>query len=351
VAKSARSAGIAESVSLLVIARDTWTIGANLTRSSTTERVVELRMQTDQRHDVVVIGGGPAGVSAALECFDINLDTILLEGRPTLGGQLGEIPNSIRNVAAGQFADGPALQAGLQQATAILGDRVLAGHDVTEANLRDGWVKAGGGRFHARAILIATGSAPQVLLAAPDGAFGGDVTYHVESRPDHFLGRDVVVVGGGDSATLDALELAATASSVKLVHRGDVLTARPDIVERVRQDRRIEDLPGWEVESAHGAERLEEIVLLHPSTSERRRVAAGGLVVKISRLPSTVVFRGQLELDRREAILVDRALQSSQPGVFAAGDVVAGSYWRVATAFGQGVLAARSILRHLEAMP
>jgi thioredoxin reductase len=71
--------------------------------------------------------------------------------------------------------------------------------------------------------------------------------------------------------------------------------------------------------------------------------------VKISRVPSTTVFRGQLELDRREAIVVDGTLQTSQPGVFAAGDVVAGSYWRVATAFGQGVLASRSILRHLEA--
>ena len=84
-------------------------------------------MHAEQHHDVVVIGGGPAGVSAALECFDINLDTIVLEGRPTLGGQLREIPNSVRNVAAGRFDDGPALQAELQRSTAILGDRVLAG--------------------------------------------------------------------------------------------------------------------------------------------------------------------------------------------------------------------------------
>jgi thioredoxin reductase (NADPH) len=306
-------------------------------------------MPVDQHHDVVVIGGGPAGASAALECFDINLDTIVLEGRPMLGGQLGEIPNSVRNLAAGQFEDGAALQTGLQRATAILGDRVLVGHDVTEADLRAGWVHAGGGRFHARALVIATGSVQQMLPAAPDGAYGGDVTYHVESRPDHFSGRDVVVVGGGDSATLDALELAATASSVKLVHRSEELTARPDIVERLRQDHRVEDLPGWEVESAHGADRLEELVLVHHSTGERREVKAGGLVVKISRVPRTTVFRGQLELDRREAIVVDGTLQTSQPGVFAAGDVVADSYWRVATAFGQGVLAARSILRHLEA--
>ncbi len=306
-------------------------------------------MPADQHHDVIVIGGGPAGANAALESFDIGLDTVVLEALPTLGGQLREVPNSIRNVAAGVFEDGPALQAGLQRATAILGDRVLTDHKVTEANLRAGWVQSGDRRFHARALLIATGSVPQALPAAPDGAFGGDVTYHVESRPDHFAGRDVVVVGGGDSATLDALELAATASSVRLVHRSDTLTARPDIVERLREDHRIEDLPGWEVESAQGTDRLEEVVLVHRSTNERRKVAVGGLVVKISRILSTAVFRGQLDMDRREAIVVDGTLQTSQSGVFAAGDVVAGSYWRVATAFGQGVLAARSILRHLGA--
>jgi thioredoxin reductase (NADPH) len=311
--------------------------------------VVELSMQADQHHDVVIIGGGPAGVSAALECFDINLDTVVLERRPTLGGQLREIPHSVRNLAAGRFEDGPTLQAALQRSSAILGDRVLLGHEVTEADLGDGWVKAGGARFHATSLLIAAGSVRQVLPAAPDGAFGGDVTYQVAPRSDRFSGRDIIVVGGGDSATLDALELAATASSVKLVHRSVPLTARQDIVERVKRDHRIQDLPGWEVESVIGTDRLEQVVLLHPVTGERRNVPAGGLIVKISRLPRTAAFRGQLDLDRREAVVVDAALQTSLPGVFAAGDVVAGSYWRVATAFGQGVLAARSILRHVEA--
>src|SRR5580693_4556977 len=136
-------------------------------------------MSADQHHDVIVIGGGPAGANAALECFDIGLDTVVLEALSTLGGQLGEIPNSIRNVAAGVFEDGPALQAGLQRATEILGDRVLTDHEVTEADLRAGWVQARNRRFQARALLIATGSVPQALPAAPDGAFGGDVTYHV----------------------------------------------------------------------------------------------------------------------------------------------------------------------------
>jgi thioredoxin reductase (NADPH) len=303
---------------------------------------------SDRLHDVVVIGGGAAGISCALECFDIKLDTVLLEARPVVGGQLDEIHHTIRNVATGSFEDGPALQAAMERTAAILGDRLLVGCQVDRADFEAGWVEASGQRLRSRTFLIATGSKPERLSAAPDGAFEGDVTYEIESQPDQFAGRDVVVVGGGDSATLDALELAATASSVKLVHRADHLTARHDIAQRLRQDPRVEDYPGWEVESTAGNERLKEVVLVHRATGERRRVPAGGLVVKISRDPATAMFQGQLTLDRRGAIEVDASLQSSQPGVFAAGDVVAGSYWRVAAALGQGSLAARSILRHLE---
>ena len=90
---------------------------------------------------------------------------------------------------------------------------------------------------------------------------------------------------------------------------------------------------------------------MRTTTEERRTVAAGGLIVKISRVPRTGAFRGQLELDRNGAVVVDEQLRTSRPGVFAAGDVVAGAYWRVATALGQGSLAARSILRHIEELP
>jgi thioredoxin reductase (NADPH) len=306
-------------------------------------------MVTEQRHEVVVIGGGPTGVSAALECFNNKLDTILLEARPVLGGQLAEIPFDVRNVATGWYADGRALQSGLQRSAELLGDRVLLEHPVSSASLSTGVVEAHGARFHGKAILIASGSRRQELPAAPDGAFGGCVTYQLEHRPDGFRGQPVVVVGGGDSATLDALELAATASSVTLVHRSEQLTARRDIVARVRTEHRIVDVPGWEVESLRGSDRLEEVVLVRGSTGEHRTVAAGGLVVKISRAPCTEPYRGQIELDRRGFVVSREELRTSCAGVFAAGDVVAGAYWRVASALGDGMRAARSMLRYLEA--
>ena len=305
-------------------------------------------MRDEEHHDLVVIGGGPAGVSCALECFDIQLDTVLFETHRVLGGQLVEIPHRVRNVAAGEFENGRALQQELERSSAILADRVRLEQRVTRADLGDLSVEVDGRRITAKAILIATGTAKQQLPGALDGAFGGDVTYQIESGTGRFVGRDVVVIGGGDSATLDALALARGGSSVLLVHRSERLTARRDIVDDVRDEPRIADLPGWELDAVRGTDRLEEVVLVRTTTEERRTVAAGGLIVKISRVPRTGAFRGQLELDRNGAVVVDEQLRTSRPGVFAAGDVVAGAYWRVATALGQGSLAARSILRHIE---
>ena len=306
-------------------------------------------MAGEEQHDVVVVGGGVAGVNCALECFDIQLDTVLVEANTALGGQLPEILHSVRNVAAGRFEDGVGLQRALLESAEVLGDRVRLSHPVTAADVEGRAIEVDGGRLSGRALVVATGTRRQLLEAAPDGAFGGDITYQLEPVLDSFAGRDVVaVIGGGDSGTLDALELARRGSSVKLIHRSQELNARPDILRQIRDQPRIEDLPGLQLEAAHGAERLESIVLVRPSTGERQEVAVQGLVVKIARTPNTQVFAGQLELDRSGAVVVDRELRASRAGVFAVGDVVAGAYARVAAALGQGSLAARSVLHYLE---
>jgi thioredoxin reductase (NADPH) len=305
----------------------------------------------DERRDVVIVGGGVAGVSCALECVDIQLDTAVFEAYERPGGQLVEIPHSVRNVATGPPRDGSTLRDGLEDSAVILGDRLRLSHPITRADLGERWIEVDRVRIRARALVIATGTRHQRLPAAPDGAYGGDVTYTVEARPDQFVGRDVVVIGGGDSGALDALELARTGSKVTLVHRSDALTARHDIVEQLRQESRIEDLAGWELASLEGGDRLEAVNLVRRADGRRRRLKAGGLVVKIARVPRTDLLRGQLELDGAGAIVVDRDLQTSRVGVFAAGDVVSGAYARVAAAMGQGSLAARSVLRYLQARP
>jgi len=300
----------------------------------------------EKQCDVVIVGGGVAGTSCALECFDVRLDTVVYEANAAVGGQIAQIPHSVRNVLAWRFEAGVPVSRAVEESVAILGDRLRVSERVIRVDLAEHWVEVDTTRVHARAIVLATGTRRQELPAAPDGAFGGDVSYLVESRAEHFTGRDVVVVGGGDSATLDALELAAAGSTVTLVHRGERLSARDDIIERVRAETRIHDLPGWEVDSLQGGDRLETVVL-RATDGRRLRVPAGGLVVKIGRVPRAELFRGQLDLDGRGAIVVDADLRTSQPGVFAVGDVTAEAYPRIAVASGSGVLAARSVLRYL----
>ena len=303
-----------------------------------------------ERHDVVIVGAGAAGLSCALECVDVRLDTVVYEAGVRVGGQLIEIPHLVRNVLGWRYDAGEDVLRAIERSTAILGDCVRRAARVTAVDLPALAVEVGTERIDARAVVLAMGARQQELPGAPDGAFGGDVSYLIEAQPGHFDGRDVVVIGGGDSATLDALELAAAGSIVTLAHRASTLSARADIVARVWAEPRVHDLPGWELDSLRGGDRLEEVVL-RDADGEQRCLPAGGLVVKIARVPNTELVRGQVELDGRGSIVVDTALRTSLAGVFAAGDVTADSHPRIATAIGQGVLAAHSVLRHLQARP
>jgi thioredoxin reductase (NADPH) len=298
-------------------------------------------------HDVVVVGAGAAGVSAAIECLDIRLDVAVMEAAAAVGGQIDEIPHDVRNVATAPDGN-TALVAALTRHASSLGERLRLEHAVTSIDVEAGEVVAGRLRVHARTVLLATGSRRREMAVAPEGALGGDVTYLVEPRIEHFTGRPAVVVGGGDSAVLDALALAETGSAVTLMRRSAVLTARHDLVDRVRSDARITELAGWEIESLAGSERLDGVTVRSTSGGELRHLEVHRLVLKLGRAPCTELVRDQLRLGRRGGIVVDADLRTSHPRTFAAGDVVDGAYERVATAAGQGSLAARSVLRSLD---
>jgi len=298
-------------------------------------------------HDVVVIGAGAAGVSAAIECFDIQLDVVVIEAADKVGGQIDQVPHTVRNVAPAPDGNGALVDA-LARHASVLGDRLVLDRAVTRLDLDTGRVDVGKRLFRARTVLVATGSRRRELENLPEGSIGGDVTYLVEPHMARFAGDPMAVVGGGDSAVLDALTLAAAGSPVTLVHRSPGLTARPDLIDRVRSEDRITELAGWTLDKLVGSDRLEGLEVSDRTTGEHRRLEVGGVVLKLGREQQVDLVRDQLELGVRGGIAVDAHLRTSHPRTFAAGDVVEDAYERIATAIGQGALAARTILRYLE---
>jgi thioredoxin reductase (NADPH) len=304
-------------------------------------------MSAEALHDVVVIGAGAAGVSAAIECHDIQLDVVVLEVASHVGGQIEQIPHAVRNLAPAPEGN-DALVDALANRASILGDRLRLNLPVTHLDLEAGLVVAGTDRYRARSVLLATGSRRRELENAAEGSFGGDVTYLVEPHLAHFVGRPVAVIGGGDSAALDALTLAQAGSTVWLLYRSDRLGARGDLVERVQSEERITQMAGWVVDTLVGSDRLVGVDVSHRATGGHRRLDVGGLILKLGREPRVELIRGQLNLGPHGGIVVDAELRTSHPRTFAAGDVVEGAYERIATAIGQGALAARSMLHRLE---
>ena len=307
-------------------------------------------MHVEAFHDVVVIGAGPAGVSAAIECIDVRLDVVVLEAASKVEGQIDQIPHTVRNVVPAPDGN-DALVDALARHASTLGDRLQLDQTVTQLDLAAGLVDAGRHRYRARSVLVATGSRRRELENAPDGSFGGDVTYLVEPHLARFAGLPIAVFGGGDSAALDALALAATGSPVTLVHRSPHLTARRDLVERVRADGRITEMAGSKLDKLVGSDRLQGIDVSDHSTGEHQRLDVRGVVLKLGREQRVELVRDQLNLGVRGGIAVDAELRTSDPRTFAAGDVVEGAYERIATAVGQGSLAARSIVTYLESRP
>jgi thioredoxin reductase (NADPH) len=304
----------------------------------------------EHSYDVVVIGAGAAGVSAAIECDDIQLDVVVLEAAGKVGGQIDQIPHTVRNVAVAMEGNEAVVDA-LGRHASTLGDRLRIEQAVTRLDLSVGLVEAGPHRYRARSVLIATGSRRRELDNAPDGSFGGSVTYLVEPHIARFAGLPMGVFGGGDSAALDALALADVGSPVTLVHRSPHLTARRDVVERVRSQSLIAEMAEWDLGRLIGSDDLQGVEVLNRRTGERRRLDVSGVVLKLGREPCVDLVRGQLDLGAHGGITVDADLRTSDPRTFAAGDVVEGAYARIATAIGQGSLVARSILAFLEPRP
>lgn len=295
-----------------------------------------------RRLDALIIGSGPAGIACALELRESRREFLVLEKSPTLGANLLEIKNTIRNFAGGYFDSGDEYRRVLENLSSRFKLNVKLGCEVEQIRLDHRAVSAGGKEYTAETVVLAMGCGRRRLNLRREPEFVSDVFYVVEGYEKEFVNQSVAVVGGGDSALFEALELSSTARQVYLIHRGDSFRARPSVVAQVESNERIEVLLESTVASLDGTTSLESITVAR-SDGAVRALTVNKLVAKIGYAPNTEMVKGQVNLDQAGHIVIDEHCRTSCPRVFAVGDVTSPAHLRIAAAAGQGAVAALSI--------
>lgn len=293
--------------------------------------------------DVIIIGSGPAGLTAALYTARADLNPFMIEGREA-GGQL-MLTTEVENFPG--FPDGrmgPELMADMRKQAERFGTEILTA-DVDEVDFTAGspfTVKVGEDVHRARTVIVSTGATAR-WLGLPDEQrlIGRGVSSCATCDGFFFRDRRLLVVGGGDSAMEEANFLTKFASQVTVVHRRDQLRASKIMADRAMANPKIDFAWNSQVIEVLGDQLVTGVVLEDTVSGERRQVATDGLFLAIGHDPTTALFRGQLELDDEGYIVVrEPSTATSVPGVFAAGDVVDHTYRQAITAAGMGCKAA-----------
>ena len=302
--------------------------------------------------EVIVIGGGPAGYTAALYTARANLHPLVIEGF-NWGGQL-MITSDVENYPG--YADGvlgPTMMQDFRQQAERFGAEFVT-DDVTRVDFteRPYRVYVGDDEFRAHAVIVATGAhARQLGLESEQRLQGRGVSYCATCDASFFRDRVVVVVGGGDSAMEEATFIARFASKVYLVHRREEFRASPIMVERARASEKIDLVLNKVVVEILGDDKVTAVRLRDTVTGEESELEADGFFVAIGHDPNTALFLDWLEHEPGSGYLVAKAhsTETNLPGVFAAGDVQDHVYRQAVTAAGSGCMAALDAERYLAA--
>ncbi len=298
---------------------------------------------------LVIIGGGPAGYTAALYAARANLEPLVIEGF-AWGGQLmitsdvENYPGYPEGVLGPQMMQDFRTQAGRFGAEFVTDD--VTGVDFSERPFR---VSVGDVEYRAEAVVVATGATARKLdLPSEERLQGRGVTYCAVCDAAFYRDKQVIVVGGGDSAMEEAVFVTKFASRVTLVHRRDTFRASPIMVDRARTNPAIEFVLDSVVEEVLGEEKVEAVRLRNVKTNETTELPVDGVFVAIGHDPATELFRGQLDMDDAGYLVTEgKTTVTNVPGVFAAGDVVDHVYRQAITAAGMGCQAALDAERYL----
>ncbi|HKG15610.1 MAG TPA: FAD-dependent oxidoreductase [Pyrinomonadaceae bacterium] len=302
-------------------------------------------------HDVIIIGAGPGGLSAALWCDELGLDTLALEREQEVGGQLLRVHNRVENYLGVEAANGRELRDLFAAQTDARDFDLWTRVEIEEVDLRAKRVRLRSGEeLQSIAIVIATGVRRRRLGVPGEQEFEGrGVMSSGALERDTVAGEDVLVVGGGDAAAENALLLAETCATVTLVHRGAKLSARREFAERIQGDHRITVFAESTLERVRGSERVDSVEIQRAGALKPLRMAVRGVLIRVGVEPNSELFTGQLHADARGYIVTDGQHETSAEMVFAVGDISNPRAPTVSGAAGAGATAAKVIASRLVA--
>jgi thioredoxin reductase (NADPH) len=304
--------------------------------------------------NVIIIGSGPAGLTAALYTARANLQPLVIEGIDA-GGQL-MLTTLVENYPGHQDGImGPALMDQMRAQSLKFGAEIIHGN-VTQVDLDDVpfLVKTADEEYRATTVIIATGASAKLLgLPSERTLMGHGVSTCATCDGYFFRGQEIAVVGGGDSAMEEAIFLTRFATKVTVVHRRTTLRASKIMQDKARANPKI----AWMLNSAvteivdHGRGEVTAMMVRDNETGVRTEVPVSGVFVAIGHTPNTALFRGQLEMDANGYIITRDGSKTSVPGVFACGDVQDHIYRQAVTAAGTGCMAALDAEHYIDKIP
>ena len=291
-------------------------------------------------YDMIIIGGGPAGYTAALYAARAGLEVMVLE-KLSAGGQMA-LTHQVDNYPGFEEGiDGFTLGMQMQQQAERFG-AVSEYAEVQALDLRSDpkRLDTSEGTFYARTVVYAAGAGPRKLgLPEEEGLIGRGVNYCAACDGMFYKGKTVVLVGGGNSAAADALILSRVAKKVILVHRRDTLRATKIYHKPLMEAENVEFFWNSAVSELIHDQKLKAVKLRDVNTGEETLLEADGIFISIGRQPATALVEGQLELDRSGYIVADESTRTNIPGVFAVGDVRTKALRQIITAAADGAVA------------
>jgi thioredoxin reductase (NADPH) len=299
-------------------------------------------------HDVIIIGAGPAGLSAARWCDELGLDTLALEQSEDLGGQLMLVQNPIKNYLGADVTGGGELRDLFVEQTKDCDFDLWTNVEIAAVDVKAKRVTLRSGEeLRAIAIIIATGLRPRKLGIPGEDEFTGRGMIDLSGDPSAAAGKDVCVIGGGDSAAENALIYAKVCPTVTLVHRGKKLRARREFTEQLHTNHCITVFSESVVHRIIGRDGVEAVEIERAGALKPFQMAAQGVIVRIGFQPNSELFRDQLKVDERGYIAIDGTQETNIENVFAIGDVANPLAPTISGAVGAGATAAKVIASRL----